>query len=101
MFLPANRHLLVQPVSFGKGAPDADASGVLLPDGYVPVKEFETAEVLLISEDCQQFSEDSVGHYVVFPGNMMKTVLVGEEAHVLVQENYIMGVYVPEGRRDD
>ena len=101
MFLPSNRHLLVQPVSFGQGAPDADASGVLLPEGFVPVKEFETAKLVSIADDCKQFCELRLGHYVVFPGNMMKTVTVAEETYYLVQENYIMGVYVAEGQGDD
>jgi len=98
MFLPTNRHLLVEPVTGGQGAPDS--SGVLLPENYAPVQEHETAKVLLASKDCEKFSDDSVGHYVVFPGNMMKTVTVGADTHYLVQENYVLGVHVPEGKGD-
>jgi hypothetical protein len=96
MFLPRNRHLLVEPVPVGYGAPDDSSSGVLLPDDYAPVQEHETAEVLSVAEDCEKFSYDAVGHCVVFPGNMMKAVSVGNDTFYLVQENYVMGIYVPE-----
>tara|TARA_R100001082_G_scaffold107690_1_gene81912 strand:+ start:1581 stop:1880 length:300 start_codon:yes stop_codon:yes gene_type:complete len=98
MFLPSNRHLVIKPVQFGQSS--SDSSEVLLPEGYAPVKEYEVAEVVSVSVDCEKFSDDSVGHYVVFPGNMMKSLSVGEESFSLVQENYIMGVYVSEGQGD-
>ena len=102
MFLPSNRHLLVQPVELTNGAPAVNSTaGVLLPEDYKVVKEHEVAKILSISDDCEKFSEDSLGHYIVFPGNMLKQVLIGEETISLIQENYIMGVYVPEGQEDD
>ena len=64
------------------------------------MQEYETAEVLLAAEDCEKFSDNSVGHYIVFPGNMMKAVTCGGATHYLVQENYVLGVHVPEGNGD-
>ena len=100
MFLPSNRHLLVTPVDFGKSTA-SDTGGVLMPEGYQMTKEYEVAKIVSAAHDCLNFCEDSIGHYAVFPGNMLQQVQVNGDNYCLVQENYIMGVYVPSERVDE
>ena len=99
MFLPSNRHLLVSPVELG--TPPSDTGGVLVPEGYRVTKEYEVAEIVSPAHDCEKFGEDSVGHYAVFPGNMLKHIQIGSNNYCLVQENYIMGVYIPSERASE
>ena len=71
-------------------AESPETDGVLMPDGYRIVKEWEAAEVEAVAEDCKMFQSSEVGSTVVFPGNMLVCVEFSGQKHHFVQENYIV-----------
>ena len=84
---PMNRHIKIGLAN--EHAP-VDTGGVLMPDNYSPVQEWQAAVVKEVAENCETFSNSDVGSMVVFPGNMLLTVdALGEQFH-FVQENYIV-----------
>ena len=83
---PMNRHVRVDIVH--QSSPEA--GGVLMPEDYKVVQEWEVGVVKEISLDCEHFSTDDVGGVVVFPGNMLVCVdALGGQYH-FVQENYVV-----------
>lgn len=83
---PMNRHIKLQ---INNPAP-IDMDGVLMPEDYKIVQEWQSAIVTEVSDDCQTFSQTDVGSIVVFSGNMLMTVdALGNQYH-FVQENYIV-----------
>ena len=85
--IPMNRHVRVDIV---QQAPSDAAGGVLMPEDYKAVQEWEVGVGKEVSSDCERFSVDDVGGVVVFRGNMLVCVdALGGQYH-FVQENYVV-----------
>jgi co-chaperonin GroES (HSP10) len=86
---PLNRHLRIKIIR----QEPPDTGGVLLPDDYKVVQEWEAGKVEAVASDCEKFSSEDVGCVVSFPGNLLVCVDVLGEQHHFVQENYIVCKY--------
>jgi hypothetical protein len=72
-----------------QASPD-NSGGVLLPEDYKTVQEWEVGMVKEVSSDCERFTSEDVGGVVVFPGSMLVCVdALGGQYH-FVQENYVV-----------
>ena len=93
MFVPYNRHLLVEPIV----AEQDSSGGVILPEGYQSVTRNQYSLVTLkaVSPDSEKFNGE-VGHTLVVASNMVQEVAVGEVKYHLVQENYVVGIVATE-----
>ncbi len=84
---PMNKHIKVSLVTHSIN-PAAD--GVLMPDGYKAVQEWQSAVITDISDDCISVDDYDVGSVIVFPGNMLLSVTSAGEQYHFVQENYVI-----------
>ena len=83
---PMNRHIKVDIVH----QTPLDTGGVLMPEDYKVLQEWEVGIIKEVAASCESFSSQDVGCTVVFPGNMMVCVdALGGQYH-FVQENYIV-----------
>tara|TARA_R100000152_G_C6768701_1_gene194278 strand:- start:1430 stop:1717 length:288 start_codon:yes stop_codon:yes gene_type:complete len=86
LMTPMNRHIKVDIV---QQAPP-EAGGVLMPDDYKALQEWETGVIKEVATNCEHFTPKDVGSVVVFPGNMLVCVdALGNQYH-FVQENYVV-----------
>ena len=93
MFVPCNRHLLVEPTSVEQDS----SGGVMLPEGYQSATRNQYSLVTLkaVSPDSEKFNGE-VGHTLVVVSNMVQEVAVGDTKYHLVQENYVVGIVATE-----
>tara|TARA_B100000131_G_scaffold314967_2_gene352624 strand:- start:129 stop:413 length:285 start_codon:yes stop_codon:yes gene_type:complete len=83
---PMNRHIKVDIVQ----QTPPDSGGVLMPEDYKALQEWETGVIKEVAKNCEHFSSKDVGSVVVFPGNMLLCVdALGSQFH-FVQENYVV-----------
>jgi len=81
-----NRHVRIDVVQ--QASPDL--GGVVMPEDYKVVQEWETGVVKEVAANCEHFSKEDVGSVVIFPGNMLVCVdSLGDQWH-FVQENYVV-----------
>ena len=83
---PMNRHIKIGLVEHSP----SDTRGVLMPEGYKAIQEWQAGVVKAVAESCEGFDRNDTGTLVVFPGNMLLSVDVLGEQHHFVQENYIV-----------
>ena len=89
-FKPLNRHLLVQKKEVVE---ETDKPDILLPDGYKTQKSgYETVKLIRAASDCKLDITDMTKTIVV-QSAMIETIEVDGEAHHIVLENYVVGVY--------
>tara|TARA_B100000287_G_scaffold435384_1_gene503422 strand:- start:945 stop:1217 length:273 start_codon:yes stop_codon:yes gene_type:complete len=83
---PMNRHVRVDIVQ----QTSPDLGGVLMPEDYKVIQEWEVGVVKEVSTNCEHFSSEDVGSVIAFPGNMLVCVdALGGQWH-FVQENYVV-----------
>ena len=84
---PRNRHLLVECIP----EEEQEASAVLLPDNYRPVKSQHVAVRLLEkAPDCN--IECSHGSVLIVEASMLNEITHNDHTFHLVLENYVLGV---------
>jgi len=92
-FYPSNRHLLVQKTETESEQKTAPA--VLLPDDYKPKTDiYGVYKLVLDAPDCSLDAE--LGDLLVVEQSMLKEVKYKGENYLLVQENYVLGVFSEE-----
>jgi len=84
---PMNKHIRISLVNHNTATA---VDGVLMPDGYKAVQEWQSAVITDISDDCISVDEYDVGSVIVFPGNMLLSVTSAGEEYHFVQENYVI-----------
>jgi len=91
MFVPFNRHLLVEPI---KGE-DRDEVTVLIPESSLKKSPWSLVKLVAVAADCQKFIDltGEVGSTLVVNSSMIEEVQVGSEKFNLILENHVMGLY--------
>lgn len=84
---PMNRHIKI---ALMDQSPADEAGGVLMPDGYAPTQEWQSATIVDVADTCESFDIADSGSVVVFPGNMLLAVETMEQKFHFVQENYVV-----------
>ena len=86
-FLPKNRHLLIEPL-----VKEEEAKPFLLPEDYQkPPPKFTVAKLLRQSPDCTNIIHNDDDMRVVVNTNMIEEIIIGENTHHVVLENYVIG----------
>ena len=87
-FLPRNRHLLIEPV-----AKEEEEKPFLLPEDYEALlPRFTVAKVLRQSPDCTNILNNDEEIHVVVNSTMIEEIVIGENTHHVVLENYVIGI---------
>jgi hypothetical protein len=87
-FLPRNRHLLIEPV-----AKEEEEKPFLLPEDYEALlPRFTVAKLLRQSPDCTSVTHNDDDMYVVVNSTMIEEIVIGENTHHVVLENYVIGI---------
>ena len=87
-FLPRNRHLLIEPV-----VKEKEEKPFLLPEDYEALlPRFTVAKVLRQSPDCTNILNNDEEVYVVVNSTMIEEIVIGENTHHVVLENYVIGI---------
>lgn len=91
MFVPFNRHLLVEPI---KGE-DRDEVTVLIPESSLKKSPWTLVRLVAVAADCEKFTDLNgvVGSTLVVNTSMIEDVQVGSEKFNLILENHVMGLY--------
>ena len=86
-FLPKNRHLLIEPV-----VKEKEEKPFLLPEDYEELlPRFTVAKLLRQSPDCNSIIHNDDEVYVVVNSTMIEEIVIGEDTHHVVLENYVIG----------
>jgi hypothetical protein len=86
-FLPRNRHLLIEPV-----VKEKEEKPFLLPEDYeVLLPRFTVAKLLRQSPDCTSITHNDDDIHVVVNSTMIEEIVIGEDTHHVVLENYVIG----------
>ena len=92
MFLPFNRHLLVEPIK----TEDRDDAVVLIPESSLKPSAYSLVKLLEVSSDCEKFNGE-VGSTLVVNTNMIEEITVGDNKFSLVLENHVVGLFYEDG----
>ena len=87
-FLPKNRHLLIEPL-----VEEEEAKPFLLPEDYQkPMSKYTVAKLLRQSPDCTNITHVDDNMHIVVNTNMIEEIVIGENTHHVVLENYVIGI---------
>ena len=87
-FLPRNRHLLIEPI-----VKEKEEKPFLLPEGYEELlPRFTVAKLLRQSPDCTNILHNDEEVHVVVNSTMIEEIVIGEDTHHVVLENYVIGI---------